>query len=321
MTKKNEQNNQNTIADIEKMYARQEELRGKAIREKIDFAALIAVKNANPNSGLDGFPRTDINGYGEISDVCIKRKVRNRMQDTGSEIFVKSDDRCDDGYKSLNDRATGTGVIGAEKPEEECKADACDRWLDVRAFGQLFAFKQKKAANTEEDSSAKEGSGNVSLGIRGPVTIQLAKSASPVEVEEMQITKSVNGSTDSKMSSDRIGSKRFVRFGLYVMRGAVNVHLAQRTGFSDADAEVLKECLRTMFVNDASSARPEGSMEVVRLIWWKHSCEGGQYPSAQVQRSLEVRLKDGIETPSCVEDYDIVINDLPGLVPEIVDGV
>lgn len=286
------------------------------LQHKIDFVALVSVTMANGNGDpLNGNrPRTDYNGHGELSDVCIKRKLRNRMQDMGHKIFVQSESRCDDGCGSLSERADK--LLKGEKDREKYAQRACAEWLDVRTFGQVFAFKDAKG---------------LSVGVRGPVTIHQAVSVDPVDVESMQITKSVNGekkekknsSDDAGMSSDRMGQKHFVRFGLYMIKGAINVQLAELTGFTDEDAQVLKECLRTMFVNDASSARPEGSMEVVKLFWFEHNCKEGQYSSAKVHRSIQVHLKEGVEIPTCIEDYDLehCLEPLPGLEPETVVGL
>lgn len=277
------------------------------LKNKIDFVALISVTRANSNGDpLNGNrPRTDYNGMGEISDVCIKRKIRNRMQDLGNAIFVQSDDRCDDGYRSLSERASA--ATKGIKDKELYAKTACGKWLDVRSFGQVFAFK----------STEKSG---VSVGVRGPVSIHQAVSVSPVEVESMQITKSVNGEPGEKRSSDTMGMKHFVRFGLYEIKGSINVQLAEKTGFTQEDADIIKECLRTLFVNDASAARPEGSMEVVKLYWWQHNCKDGQYSPAKVHRSVHVELKDPQKFPTCVEDYRITIDPLPNLVPEEIDG-
>ncbi len=279
------------------------------LENKIDFAAIISVNMANSNGDpLNGNrPRTDYNGFGEISDVCIKRKIRNRMQDMGASVFVQSEDRCDDGFGSLSERAASR--MKGIKDRQLYAETACKTWLDVRAFGQVFAFKDTKG---------------VSVGVRGPVSIHQAVSISPVEIESQQITKSVNGEKNDKSgnrTSDTMGMKHFVRFGLYMLKGSINVQLAEKTGFSQEDAILLKECLRTLFVNDASSARPEGSMEVVRLYWWEHNCKDGQYSSAKVHRSLKVRQKEEDNLPMCAEDYDIAIEDLPGLMPEIIDGI
>jgi len=285
-----------------------------SIQNKIDFVLFVSATNANPNGDpLDGNrPRINYGGYGEMSDVCIKRKIRNRMQDLGHKIFVQSDDRTDDGFGSLKDRADGNEVFNAEigkgkkADREKCAGIACEQWLDVRSFGQVFAFKGVE----------------VSLGIRGPVTIHQAVSISPIDIQDMQITKSVNSESgkDSK-ASDTMGSKHFVNFGLYQIKGSVNVQLAEKTGFSDEDAKALKECLRTLFINDASSARPEGSMEVCKLYWWQHNCRDGQYSSAKVHKSIKAELKAGIDIPNSFGDYVIHTEELPGLQPEIIDGI
>ena len=279
------------------------------LQNKIDFVALVSVNRANSNGDpLNGNrPRTDLNGYGEISDVCIKRKIRNRMQDLGHPIFVQSEDRCDDGFGSLSERASA--AMKGVKDREAYAAHACETWLDVRAFGQVFAFKDAKG---------------VSVGVRGPVSIHQASSVSAVDIESIQITKSVNGEKkgkDENRASDTMGMKHFVRFGLYEIKGSINVQLAEKTGFTEEDAQTLKECLRTLFVNDASSARPDGSMEVVKLFWWKHNCKDGQYSSAKVHRSVKIALKDDSGTPQSVEDYSITLEPLPGLEPEIIDGL
>lgn len=278
------------------------------LKNKIDFIAFVSVNGANANGDpLNGNrPRTDYNGFGEMSDVCIKRKIRNRMQDLGQDIFVQSDDRRKDDYGSLSERATAK--LGKIKEREKYAATACETWIDVRSFGQVFAFK----------ASDKAG---VSVGVRGPVSIHQAVSVSPVEIESLQITKSVNGEPNEKRASDTMGMKHFVRFGIYKIKGTINAQLAEKTGFSEDDADIIKECLRTLFVNDASSARPEGSMEVLKLYWYKHNCKDGQYSSAKVHRAVEVRFKSEDAIPYSVDDYEFIINELPGLNPEIIDGI
>ena len=275
--------------------------------KKIDFAVLVSVTNANPNGDpLNGNrPRTDYNGFGEMSDVCIKRKLRNRMQELGYRIFVQSDDRCDDGCISLKERAKELEKI---KNQDEFARTACEKWLDVRSFGQVFAFK---------------GFGCASVGVRGPVSIHQAISINPVDAYSMQITKSVSGErkNESDRGSDTMGMKHFVRFGLYQIKGSINVQLAEKTGFSHEDAQVIKEALRTLFVNDASAARPDGSMEVIRVYWWEHNCKDGQYSSAKVHRLLKVQQKAEVEMPSSANDYDIHLDELPGLACEVIEGM
>lgn len=256
------------------------------LQNKIDFAAIITVKNANPNGDpLNGNrPRENYDGFGEISDVCIKRKLRNRFQDLGQTIFVQSDDRSDDGFRSLSERAKA-GMPGKLSREDYAKA-ACLKWFDVRTFGQVFAFKAGKG------DADKDG---VSVGVRGPVSIHQAVSVEPIEIRSQQITKSVNSEPSEKKSSDTMGMKHSIVFGVYVIKGSINVQLAEKTGFSEEDAEIVKRALVSLFENDASSARPEGSMEVNRVFWWRHNSKSGQYSSAKVHKSLSVSVKESIK--------------------------
>ena len=278
------------------------------LQNKIDFEVLIKVVNANPNGDpLNGNrPRTTYSGNGEISDVCIKRKIRNRLQDMGENIFVQSSDRKQDEFNSLSERASGN--IKEYASEEDYANKACEKWMDVRAFGQVFAFKQDK----------KKG---VSVGVRGPVSIHQAVSCSPVDIHSMQITKSVNGEKSDGRSSDTMGTKHMVEFGLYKIKGSINVQLAEKTGFSEEDAEKIKEALRTLFINDASAARPDGSMEVVTLYWWKHNCTIGQYSAAKVHGSVKISLKEGVEEAQSFDDYNIEREELPGLDVEMINGL
>jgi CRISPR-associated protein Csd2 len=277
---------------------------------KIDFEVLVMVNNANPNGDpLNGNrPRETYDGFGEISDVCIKRKIRNRLQDMGENIFVQSDERADDGAKSLADRAKNNAVMQKalkDKDKDAYAKAACETWLDVRSFGQVFAFK--------DDS--------VSVGVRGPVSVHAAFSVLPISIDSMQITKSVNSETgkEGRKSSDTMGMKHKVYSALYVIKGSINHQLAQKTGFSDEDAQKIKEALRTLFVNDTSSARPDGSMEVCRMYWWKHNCPMGQYSSAKVHRLLRVEAK--VDDPKEFADYEITLDVLPGLDVEVIEGI
>ena len=283
------------------------------LSEKIDFAAIISVTDANPNGNpLNGNrPREDFDGYGEISDVCIKRKIRNRLQSMDEKIFVQSDDLCDDECKSLKDRVEKCEALkkissGKNTNQDEFAKKACEEWIDVRSFGQVFAFKGD----------------TVSVGVRGPVSISIAKSVSPVDIISMQITKSVNSESGvSGKSSDTMGMKHRIEFGLYVLKGSINCQLAEKTGFSDDDSDKIKHALMTLFENDCSSARPDGSMEVCTLYWWKHGCKTPKYSSAKVQRSLKIKLKDEEKKPLSFNDYDISIEKLDGLEPEIYNMI
>ncbi len=281
-----------------------------SLTKKIDFALIIGVKNANPNGDpLNGNrPRTDFEGNGEITDVCLKRKIRDRLQEDGESIFVQSDEKKNDDYKNLKERAEG--VLGKDtlNPKktnrDEASKKACDTWFDVRAFGQVFAFGKTKEAD------------GVSIPIRGPLTIQSAFSLEPVDITSTQITKSVSGEGDgSKKGSDTMGMKHRVDEGVYVTFGAMTPQLAERTGFSDDDAKKIKETLVKLFEGDASSARPEGSMQVKKVIWWEHNSKSGQYSSAKVHNSLRELLDEKGNF-----DESALKSALTGLEPQIIDG-
>jgi len=277
-----------------------------ALQHKIDFAVILRVKHANPNGDpLNGNrPRTDYKGYGEISDVCLKRKMRDRLMDAEQAIFVQSDDRKNDDAKSLRDRAEKK--LGAKFGSGETAKLANETWFDVRAFGQLFALPKKLKAKSSEE----EGDTGISIPIRGPVTVQSAFSLEPVDVTSTQITKSVSGDGDgSKRGSDTMGMKHRVDEAVYVFYGSMNPQLAERTGFSDADADIIKQVLPRLFENDASSARPDGSMEILTVLWWKHNSRAGQFSSAKVHRSLHV-----------ANDGSYTLDSLNGLSPEEIDG-
>lgn len=288
-----------------------------SLKSKIDFAVIFMVKNANPNGDpLNGNrPRTTLDGLGELSDVCIKRKIRDRLAEKGYGIFVQSDDRKTDDCGSLRERADKANIFNGKQTKEQDTKSACEKWIDVRAFGQLFAFKDTKAGKKKKDTQDEEvgeGSDAVSIGIRGPVSIHPAFSITPVNITSTQITKSVNSEGDGKKrASDTMGMKHRVDRGLYVFCGSISPQLAQKTGFSDEDAEAVKAILPKLFEHDASSARPEGSMRVLKVIWWKHSSRSGQYSSARVHASLQV--KDD-------EQNVYQIHSLDGLQPEIIDG-
>ncbi|MCX7109827.1 MAG: type I-C CRISPR-associated protein Cas7/Csd2 [Proteobacteria bacterium] len=290
------------------------------LQHKIDFAILFSVKNANPNGDpLNGNrPRTDYSGFGEITDVCLKRKIRDRLVEryqnlaedkrNGQAIFVQSDDRKIDDCKSLKARAEAT--LGNKLGSSDTVKLACENWIDVRAFGQLFAYKGKKMDESVGDTG-------VSIAIRGPVTIQSAFSLKPVDITSTQITKSVSGEGDgTKRGSDTMGMKHRVDHGIYVCYGSMNPQLAERTGFSNEDAEVIKDILPKLFENDASSARPEGSMEVLKVVWWKQQKDTLQYSSAKVHGALANLLINKNEN----FDESELVKSLAGLVPEIKSG-
>lgn len=292
------------------------------LQHKIDFAVIFRVTNANPNGDpLNGNrPRTDYANFGEVTDVAIKRKLRDRLletwvangkQEDGNKIYVQSDDRRTDECRSLRERFDKE--LGKEAGGSKTAELACQKWLDVRAFGQLFALKAtaaKKTSKKTEDDGEPQGDTGVSIGIRGPVTVQSAFSVEPIDVSSTQITKSVSGEGDgSKRGSDTMGMKHRVDRGVYKFFGSMNPQLAEKTKFTDIDAQAIKAVLPRLFENDESSARPAGSMQVLNVIWWEHNCKSGQYSSARVHGSLTVN-----------PDGSFDLHALEGLTPEVIQG-
>ena len=204
-----------------------------------------------------------------------------------------------DGFKSLNDRAESVPELKKIKADKKGSADsfallASENWYDVRAFGQVFAFKGD----------------SLSVGVRGPVSIHPAISLQPINISSIQITKSVNSVTGDKKGSDTMGMKHRVDFGVYKFVGSINTQLAEKTGFTNEDAEQLKEALTSLFENDASSARPEGSLEVHNVYWWEHNSKLGQYSSAKVHRSLQIDMPEDAKS---FDEVTIQLNELDGL--------
>jgi CRISPR-associated protein Csd2 len=289
-----------------------------SLSQKIDFALILKVQNANPNGDpLNGNrPRVDYDGHGEISDVCLKRKIRDRMVEEGQAILIQCDEKKIDGMTSIRNRAeseefgVGADVFNTKKTSpDQAIATVCKKWWDVRSFGQVFAFKSKGA-----------DANGVSLPIRGPVTIQPAFSTQPISITSTQITKSVSGEGDGKKkSSDTMGMKHRVDEAVYVTFGAMSPQLAEKTGFSEADAQLLKEVLPKMFEGDASSARPEGSMAVSHLIWWQHDSKLGQYSSAKVHQTLRNHIEQQLPLETSALN-DSLLHALANLQPEIIEG-
>ena len=281
------------------------------LEHKIDFMVTVEVREANANGDpLSGnMPRTDARGYGLMSDVSIKRKIRNRMQDMGHPIFVQAGDRIEDEFRSLEKRFSNH--FTGKTPDSEIEEKANQIWLDVRSFGQVFTYLKK------------------SIGVRGPVSISMAKSLEPIVISSLQITRSTNGmeaKNESGRSSDTMGTKHFVDYGVYVIKGSINPNFAEKTGFSAEDATVIKEALVSLFENDASSARPEGSMRVREVLWFTHTNKLGNVSSARVFDLLEFdKVKQDKDN---YEDYGIHLNqeklaeyEVKGLKVDILEGL
>ena len=292
-----------------------EELKNKAIKNKITFDVWVSIDGANINGdpNNENRPRTteEANGniVGLISDVCIKRKIRKALMRMGHDVLLQSSDMRVDDAVSVVDRIKkdGFGEYLEEKADkEELARLLCEKYIDVRAFGTVGTYCDKS-----------------SFGVTGPVSITMAKSVDPIEIETIDIVNNCPIKEDcrtGKKESSSMGKKHFVKFGLYRFSVNINVQLAEKTGFSDVDVEAIKEAIRTLFVNDASAARPDGSCEVAKIFCFEHNCKDGQYSAAKIKRAISAKLVDGVTTPMSIEDYEITYNELDGLKYEIIDG-
>lgn len=286
------------------------------LNKRIDFLCLVSASHCNPNgdpTSEGNMPRTDMDGYGIMSANCLKRKIRDRVQDLGGRIMAMSDTRKNDTCTSLAERVEPLRkeTDGAEGFAKKLR----ETYWDARAFGSVVAYKvQEKGAKTPTA---------VSCGLRGAVTIGDAFTVAPVNITDMGITKSFNGvMVDPKkdlsgMTSDRMGRRFTVDHGLYVVKGSVNPFYAEKAGFTENDAELLKAALESLFENDESAARPAGSMTVERLYWWEYegTDESAKAPSistAAVQRTVSIQPKTS--TPRSIEDYEITYQ------REVLDG-
>lgn len=255
------------------------------LANKVDFAAIISATMCNPNGDPqdDNRPRVAYLGFqpvGLISDVCVKRKLRNYIAAMGHEILARTPDIAD-GFKSKEERVAALGESLADVTQDSLNKAVCDKYVDARTFGDVTFLKK----------TLKVGKKVAACKIHGPVTIQQALSVHPVDILELSITKAENGvkgEDSEEMSSDRMGSRSLVPFGCYLVKGSINVPLAEKTGFTVEDKELLKEALLNMFLVDASTSRPEGSMNVERVFWWEHNNRYGQVPAKKLYDSIKI---------------------------------
>jgi CRISPR-associated protein Csd2 len=307
---------------------------GTSLTHRIDFKFAFAVNHANPNGDPlnNNYPRTLPDGRGEVSDVALKRKIRNRWHDFGQEILIMPADTIvypepNDIYSRLTENKAYKAFLEdyskheSDRPKAIFKTGlrqvACQTWMDVRAFGQVFSFKNVPDKHFDK----------FSLGIRGPVSIWPAFSLDPVDIDSIQITKSINlkPTKTGERGSDTMGRKNSIEFGLYISQGSISVPQSQMTGFSDADANLLKKALSSLFTNDESTARPVGSMEIVRLDWWVNDYADDSSADNQPLLSpkdlfdaIQYSKKDGVERPRSADDYVVRDNTPDYVTHEVV---
>ena len=278
------------------------------IRNRYDFVILFDVENGNPNGDPDAGnkPRVDPEtGYGLVTDVCLKRKIRNYVETLkedapGYRIYIK------DGVplnRSDNEAIAALGIDGDLKAAKKSTPDIdrklrdwmCQNFFDIRTFGAVMTTFVKGALNCGQ--------------VRGPVQLGFARSVDPIVPQEVTITRvAITTEADAEKKGTEMGRKHIVPYGLYRAEGFVSANLARKTpGFSDEDLQLLWQAILNMFENDHSAAR--GKMAVRELIIFKHDSELGNAPSYKLFDAVTVARKDGIAVPRRNQDYTVTDSD------------
>ena len=276
---------------------------------KIDFILLFDAADANPNGDPDAgnLPRIDPETcHGLVTDVCLKRKIRNYVQLTkagapGYDIYVKEKAVLNKLHEQAYN-ATGQKKSSTENPK--AKAWMCKHFYDVRTFGAVMA--------TEVNCGQ----------VRGPVQISFSRSINEITQLEHTVTRCAVTNQEKEVKERTMGRKYTIPYGLYMAKGVVNPYLAEQTDFGEEDLKLLIEALTHMFDFDASAARPAGSMTVRKLILFKHDSMLGNAPAHKLYDSVKVTKKPGIEFPRSIDDYDIVIpgsDEIPGVKVEVLE--
>lgn len=288
----------------------------EAIKNRYEFVVLFDVENGNPNGDPDAgnMPRIDPeSGLGLVTDVCLKRKIRNYIETVkedaqGYKIYIKEDvplNRSDrEACASLGIEETDEKkVTESLKKLKKSDADAdvkirdymCRNFFDIRTFGAVMTTFVKAALNCGQ--------------VRGPVQLGFARSIDPIVSQEITVTRvAITTEKDAENKSTEMGRKSIVPYGLYRVEGYVSANLARKvTGFSEEDLELLWEAIINMFEHDHSAAR--GNMAVRELIVFKHSKELGDCPAYKLFDAIEVRKKEGVEFPRSYQDYIVEIHE------------
>lgn len=286
------------------------------IKNRYEFVVYFDVMNGNPNGDPDAgnMPRVDPEtGLGIVTDVCLKRKIRNYIETVkedaaGYRIYIKKDvplNRSDnEAFQKLGiEDAAGDKEL--KKKIKELKKDEnvdavvrdymCSEFFDIRTFGAVVTTAVKGALNCGQ--------------VRGPVQISFARSVDPIVAQEVAITRvAITTEADAENKSNEMGSKYIVPYGLYRCEGYISANLARKTtGFSDDDLNLLWDAIVNMFEYDRSSLR--GQMAVRKLIIFKHDTELGCAPAHKLFDLVHAEKKDDVEFPRSISDYSISIDE------------
>lgn len=292
---------------------------GEVIKNRYEFVVLFDVENGNPNGDPDAgnMPRIDPeSGYGLVTDVCLKRKIRNyveivKEEEEGYQIYIKENiplNRSDSkAFEYLQIDESKTKDLKKNDPEADQKIRdfMCKNFFDIRTFGAVMTTFVKAHLNCGQ--------------VRGPVQLGFARSIDQIVSQEVAITRvAITTEDDAGNKSTEMGRKNIVPYGLYRVEGYISANLARKvTGFSEEDLELLWEAIINMFEHDHSAAR--GKMAVRELIVFKHSKELGDCPAYKLFEAVEVKKKDEILYPRKYQDYEVTVHE--ELVPDTVEVI
>lgn len=291
----------------------------EVIRNRYEFVFLFDVENGNPNGDPDAgnLPRIDPeSGYGIVTDVCLKRKIRNYVEtvkegEPGYGIYIREDvplNRSDNtAYEHLHTSDKDIKELKKKDPEVDRKIRdfMCEKFFDIRAFGAVMTTFVKAALNCGQ--------------VRGPVQLGFARSVDPIVSQEVTITRvAITTEADAENKKTEMGRKSIVPYGLYRAEGYISANLARKTtGFSEEDLELLWDAILNMFELDHSAAR--GKMAVRRLIIFKHSKELGDCPAHRLFDAVEVKRKQDVVYPRAYADYTVAVH--RDRIPETVEVI
>ncbi len=285
----------------------------EAIKNRYDFVVLYDVENGNPNGDpdADNMPRVDQEtGYGIVTDVCIKRKIRNYVEtakegEPGFRIYIKErvplerSDKEAYQYLGVDDKNVKSAKKKDDNLDIKIRDFMCQNFYDIRTFGAVMTTFVKAALNCGQ--------------VRGPVQIGFSRSIDPIVSQEIGITRvAITTEKDAENKKTEMGRKYVVPYALYKVEGYISANLARKTtGFSEEDLALLWQAIINMFDNDHSAAR--GNMAVRELIVFKHDSELGNAPAYKLFERVKVVRKDKSKPARAYTDYDVEVdtNDLP----------
>lgn len=278
------------------------------IKNRYEFVVLFDVENGNPNGDPDAgnMPRIDPeSGYGLVTDVCLKRKIRNYVDtvkegEKGFRIYIKEDTplnkKDEEAYQYLKVDEKSAKELKKKDPgaDQKIRDFMCDNFYDIRTFGAVMTTFVKASLNCGQ--------------VRGPVQLGFARSIDPIVSQEVTITRvAITTEKDAANKSTEMGRKTIVPYALYRVEGYISANLARKvTGFSEEDLELLWDAIINMFENDHSAAR--GKMAVRELIVFKHSKELGDCPAYRLFDAVEVTRKEDVAYPRKYRDYEVEIH-------------